>query len=266
MNIRLQRSVPVLLALALAGGAGSALRAQIPGMPLFTNPRYATGLRVHADIGQPTDQGTQPGDLTVVQGGVTFALGPVGIGASVGALRNDVKSLSTCNTSTGTNCNTNSKLTASALAQLRVAGGGESSWSLSLFGGASTDLTAYDALDCSSFTGAALTYCQAKRDSMTVKQLTIPVGAAIGLHIPLGIASLNLWGAPRVNITKFVNCPSSNTSLCSTSSSQFRWAAGADLPIFRVLSVRAAFDSGKVGSQTVSFWGVGASIGIGGMR
>ena len=133
-----------------------ALRAQVPGMPLFTNPRYATGLRIHADIGQPTSKSTSLGDLTVIQGGASLALGPIGLGASLGTLRSNVKSLSTCNTSTGANCNVNTKLTASALAQLRVMGGGLNPLSLSLFGGASTDLTAYDALDCSSFTAATI--------------------------------------------------------------------------------------------------------------
>lgn len=264
MRIRLQRSIQALAVLVLASGAGSALTAQVPGMPLFTNPRYATGLRLHADFGQPTDKGTSLGNLTVVQAGASFVLGPVGVGANVGTLRDDVKNLSTCNTSTGANCNTKSKLTASALAQIRVMGGGESSWSLSLFGGASTDLTAYDALSCTGLTGAALTYCTAKRDSLTVKQITIPVGAAIGLHIPLGIASLNLWGAPRFNLTKFASC----VGTCPASGSgKFRWAVGADFPIFRILSVRAAYDTGKdFNDQTTSVWGVGASIGIGGMR
>ena len=46
----------------------------------------------------------------------------------------------------------------------------------------------------------------------------------------------------------------------------FRWAVGADVPIFGLLSVRAAYDSGSKSGVTTSFWGVGASIGIGGMR
>jgi hypothetical protein len=249
----------MVLALAALAGAGAELRAQIPGMPLFTNPRYGTGVRLHADVGQATEAGTSLGDLTVVQGGVTLAVGPVGLGANVGAKRNDLESASEgC-----ANCDPETAVTASALAQIRIAGGGRSNLSLSLFGGASLDVKAYDFADLT----------DAQRDTLEAlgiigdgsRLLTIPVGAAVGLRIPLGLASLNLWGAPRVNISKLVNCPTGSTA-CDESESKFRWAVGADLPIFRVISVRAAYDSGKIGDQTVSFWGVGASIGIGGMR
>lgn len=244
-----------------------ALQAQVPGMPLFTNPRYATGLRLHADIGQPTDKGTSLGDLTVIQGGANFVLGPIGIDASVGTLRDNIKNLSTCNTTTGANCNTNSKITASGLAQLRVMGGGPSNLSLSVFGGVSTDLTAYDALDCSSFTTTTtptLAQCQAQKAAMTVKQLNIPVGAALGLKIPLGLASLSLWGSARENFTSFANC---NGTCPSAGSGKVRFAFGADIPIFSILSLRAAYDTGKdFNDNTTSVWGVGASIGLGGMR
>ncbi len=260
MNAFKRMTIVALVSVAVV----PALRAQVPGMPLFTNPRYATGLRVHADIGQPTDKGTSLGDLTVIQGGANFVLGPIGLDASVGTLRNTVKSLQTCNTTTGVNCNANSKVTASALAQLRIMGGGPSNLSLSIFGGASTDLTAYDALNCTGLTGAALTYCTAKRDSMTVKQLTIPVGAALGIRIPLGLASLNVWGSARENFTSFANC----VGTCpSAGSGKVRFAFGADFPIFHILSVRAAYDTGKdFTDQTTTVWGVGASIGLGGMR
>lgn len=252
----IKRAGSALVVFVLAGGAGASLMAQIPGMPLFTNPRYATGVRVHADIGQPTDQGTNLGDLTVLQGGVTFALGPVGLGANVGARRNDLENAS----SNCSNCDPETAVTASALAQIRVAGGGRSNLSLSLFGGGSMDLKAYE------FAGLT----QAQKDSLAAagligdgtKVLTIPLGVAVGLRIPLGLASLNLWGAPRMNLTRFSDCPGT----CPDGESDFRWAVGADLPIFRVLSVRAAYDSGKIAGETVSVWGVGASIGIGGMR
>jgi len=241
-----------------------AAAAQIPGMPLFTNPRYATGLRLHADIGQPTDQGTSLGDLTVIQGGVTFALGPIGIGANVGAKRNDINSAlnNTCST-----CSTQTAVTASALGQLRVLGGGRSMWSVSAFAGASMDLNAYDyaSLNLTAQQTAQLQALGIIGDGS--KLLTIPLGAAIGLHVPLGFGGLNLWGAPRVNISKYVNCPTGSPA-CSGSDSQFRWAVGADFPILHVLSIRAAFDSGKDGAtgKTASVWGIGASIGLGGMR
>jgi hypothetical protein len=79
---------------AMAAGVAATAQAQIQGMPLFTNPRYATGVRVHADLGLPTDKNVGLGNYSVLQGGVTFALGPVGIGANVGATRNDFKNIS----------------------------------------------------------------------------------------------------------------------------------------------------------------------------
>lgn len=235
-----------MAAVVLCSAGAGTVAAQIPGMPLFTNPRYGTGVRVHADIGQPTDKATG-GDLTVVQAGVSLALGPVGLGANVGSLRSDLENVSGC-TSTPTLACEDSKVTASALAQIRIAGAGNSNLSLSIFGGASTDITAYDIAGVEQ-----------------PRVLTMPVGLAVGLRIPIGLGSLNLWGAPRFNISKLTGCVAGDPS-CDGTESDFRWAAGADFPIFRILSVRAAYDSGKIGGQTVSYWGVGASIGIGGMR
>ncbi|HTT68713.1 MAG TPA: hypothetical protein VMF70_11830 [Gemmatimonadales bacterium] len=235
----------------LAAGAASRAQAQIQGMPLFTNPRYATGFRVHADLGLPTDTKVGLGDYSVIQGGVTFALGPVGLGANVGATRNDFKNISN---GTGGTVGAQTKITASALAQLRVYGGGASPFALSLFGGASMDVQAYQ------FSGLA--------DSIKTqlggnsKVLTIPVGAALGIKLPLVIVNPNLWAAPRLNFTKLINCGTT----CPSSKSEFRWAVGLDVPIFRIISVRAAFDSGKLYGTTVNNFGVGASIGIGGMR
>ena len=59
--------------------------------------------------------------------------------------------------------------------------------------------------------------------------------------------------------------------ICPENESNFRWAVGADLPIFSILSVRASFDSGKIRNAagqdvTYNYWGIGASIGLGGMR
>ncbi|HEY2806433.1 MAG TPA: hypothetical protein VGI92_11310 [Gemmatimonadales bacterium] len=261
-----------LVAALAALAAAPQLAAQVPGMPLFTNPRIATGFRVHADYGMPTKKDPSGADLSVFQGGLGFVLGPVGIDANIGSLRSNLKGIQACQSNpSGSGCNANSKVTASALAQIKVMGGGRSNLSLSIFGGGSMDLTAYDALDCSSFTGLNLTICQAQRDQHAAKQLTIPVGAALGLRIPLGFGSLNLWGAPRMSITKFVNCPAGQTGPCDAKSqSNFRWALGADFPILRVLSIRAAYESGKEGptgaTVTTSNWGIGASLGIGGMR
>ncbi len=240
---------------ALTAGAAATAQAQIQGMPLFTNPRFATGFRVHADLGLPTDKATSLGDYNVVQGGVTFALGPVGIGANLGATRDDFKAMNSSDSLLGTQ----TKVTASALAQIKVYGGGLSPWAVSIFGGASYDINGFDFANISSLP-------QAVQDSIknrNPKVLTVPVGAAIGLKLPLVIVTPNLWGSARLNMTKTVNCPSGQT--CS-SDSNFRWAVGLDVPILRILSVRAAYDSGKLAGQTVSNFGVGASIGIGGVR
>jgi len=250
------------LALALAALAiVPALQAQIPGMPLFTNPRYGTGFRVNADWGQPVDAANS---ARVIEGGVSLAVGPVGLSANVGTLQSDLKSTQTCISNPTLNCS-NQHISASALAQLRVMGGGRSNVSLSLFGGAATDITAADVLNCSSLPAIQQPTCNALSAQFATKQLTIPLGAAVGLRIPLGLASLNLWGAPRYSLTKFIGCSAGNT-LCDTSDGKFRWAVGADFPILKIISIRAAYDSGKIGNTTVSYWGLGASIGIGGVR
>jgi hypothetical protein len=238
---------------ALAAGAAGTARAQIQGMPLFTNPRYATGVRVHADLGLPTDKNVGLGDYSVIQGGVTFALGPVGIGANVGATRNDFSAIQK---PSGGNLGTETKVTASALLQLRVYGGGVSPFSLSLFGGASMDVKAY------SFAGLPDSIKNQLGGSSKV--VTIPAGVALGIKLPLVVVNPNLWGSARMNFTKIINCPSGVT--CPSTDSKFRWAIGLDVPIFSILSVRAAYDSGKLGNQTVNNFGVGASIGLGGMR
>jgi len=244
-----KRASTALLALVLAGGAGASLMAQIPGMPLFTNPRYGTGLRVHADAGKPTD--TDNADLMVLQAGVSLAIGPIGLNANVGTTKTTLDAAQGCIESPTIDC-ASSRATASALAQLRVWGGGRNNLSLSVFGGGSMDFDAGDAL---------------AGGPVPNKELHIPVGAALGLHVPLGLGSLNLWGAPRYNLTRFVNC----SGTCPTNpDGTFGWAVGADLPIFRVFSIRAAYDSHQekngTTTTTVNVIGVGASFGIGGMR
>jgi hypothetical protein len=241
------------LVVGLLGFAAQA-SAQIPGMPLFTNPRYGTGLRVHADVGQPTEAGTSLGDLTVVQAGASLALGPIGLNAMVGMLRDDLSEAQTCVDHPDLDCKDNT-VSASVLGQLRIAGGGRSSLSLSLFGGAAMTVKAAEFADLTDAQKAELGIVDAK-------ELTVPVGVAVGLRIPLGLASLNLWGAPRMSLTRWVNC----AAICPENESNFRWAVGADLPILRIFSIRAAYDSGKIEDETVSYWGIGASIGIGGMR
>ncbi len=259
---RMHRAMMALLFGALGAGVTSEAHAQIQGMPLFTNPRYATGVRVHADLGLPADKNTSLGDYTVVQGGVTFALGPVGLGANVGATRDDFGILKSGIDSA--NVGTQTKVTASALAQLRLAGGGTNPLSFSIFGGASMDINGFDLANLGSLPAAI----QDSIKSANPKMLTIPAGAALGLKLPLVIITPNVWGSARLNLRRVLNCPAGMS--CSTDS-QFRWAVGVDIPIFSIISVRAAFDSGKLKSptgetQTVNYFGVGASIGLGGMR
>ncbi len=252
---RIHRAAAALAIGVLAAGWAATAQAQIAGMPLYTNPRVGTGIRIHADIGQPTEKGTSIGDATVVQGGVTLALGPVGIGANVGMTNNAFKTV-TSGTSSA-NMGTETKVTASALIQLRAMGGGLNPLSLSLFGGASYDLSAYNFANISSLPQAI----QDSIKSANPKTLLLPVGVAIGLKLP--ILGLSVWGAPRMNFVNVVNCPSGASC---PGKSDFRWAVGADLPILGILSIRGAYDSGKYAGQTVSYWGVGASIGLGGMR
>lgn len=238
------RTGSLLLVLVMAGGARATLGAQNYGVPLFTNPRISTGVRLHADAGRPSESLNNQ-DLTVVQGGVSFVIGPVGISAAAAA---NLRQVDQC-ASNQANCDINTQVSAGALALIKVFGGGQKPVSVSLFGGASTDLNAIDYLGV-----------------QQPKQLNIPLGVAIGYRIPLGVASLNVWGAPRINLTRFANCTAQQT-ICDESESNFRWAVGADLPVFKVISVRAAFDGGKVyGGESVNFMGVGVSLGFGGMR
>jgi len=252
--------VGVALMAGLLGFAAQAT-AQIPGMPLFTNPRYGTGLRFHVDMGQSADSGTAITASTVIQGGASLALGPVGINAMVGTLKSDLTETTQCVQHPDVYDCEDQTVSGAALAQIRLAGGRRSNLSLSVFGGAAMDVKAAD------FAGIPDTV-KALLGIVDGKQLTIPVGVSVGLRIPLGLASLNLWGAPRLNLTRWVNC----TGTCPEGTQNFRWAVGADLPIFRILSIRAAYDSGKIRNnvteqnETYSYWGIGASIGIGGMR
>lgn len=255
---RMHRAGMAVVVGALALGAAATAQAQIQGMPLFTNPRVGTGIRIHADLGLPTAKpdsvvaGIQ--NYSVIQGGVMVALGRLGIGANVGATRNDFKTFTSGASSY--NVGPQTKVTASVLAQLRVAGGGASPLALSIFGGASTDISAY------SFSGLPDSIKSQLGGSSKV--LTVPAGVALGLRLPLVIINPTVWGSGRMNFTKILNCPSGSS--CPSQKGEFRWAVGADIPLFSIISLRAAFESGKLLGQTVSNFGVGASIGLGGMR
>jgi hypothetical protein len=244
---RITRVRSAALALAFAAAATPAV-AQIPGMPLFTNPRMATGIRVHADFGQPTDMPTGV-DQTVLQGGLGLVIGPLGLDANVGTTKTTATAASGCIESPTISC-ADSRLTASLLAQLKIYGGGQRNLSVSIFGGGSVD---FDTSDVSS--GSV---------NPQNKLVTIPVGVAVGLRVPLPIlSSLNLWAAPRYDLYRFANC----SGACPPNpESSFGWAVGADMPLFRVLSIRAAYDNREVGGATLKSFGVGASFGFGGMR
>lgn len=238
-------------ALALALFSAAPAMAQIPGMPLFTNPRFATGFRIHADMGLPTNSDPN-GSTKVVQGGANFVLGPVGLEANVGATLNSVNSTNSCSSlATATQACFQNHYTVSALAQLKLYGGGMSNLTISGFGGASVDI------DSASMANGLTTGAQ------NPKQINIPVGVAVGYRIPLGLASLNVWAAPRYNFTRFSGCTG-----CTNPDPYFGWAVGADIPVFRILSIRAAYDSKKPkgATESINSFGVGASIGVGGMR
>jgi hypothetical protein len=94
MTGRMRVAVAVVTGLV---GFAAAASAQITGMPLFTNPRYGTGLRVHADFGRPTKSNTAAlEDLTVIQAGASLALGPIGINAMVGMPRTQIGTAQGC--------------------------------------------------------------------------------------------------------------------------------------------------------------------------
>jgi len=236
-------------------GFAAAASAQIPGMPLFTNPRYGTGIRVHADLGQATGSGSLGNNNTVVQGGVTFALGPIGIGANIGTNFRRAQTLAGGSDTVGVNDN----FSGSALAQLRLIGGGANPLAFSIFGGATGDITAQE---------VALASVHYKYPRL----MNFPVGAALGYHVPLGMLTVNVWGSGRMVYTKYVNCPSTDptglgfNTWCNATQHDFRWAVGLDLPFLSVLSLRAAYDGGKMMGVKFNTWGVGASIGFGGMR
>lgn len=239
MTGRMRVAVAIVAGLV---GFATAASAQITGMPLFTNPHYGSGFRVIADYGRPTKSDAGLGDLSVVSAGVSLSLGGLGINATVGVPRTQLSSVQGCIESQTVSC-ADHKISAAVLAQLRLMGGGANPLALSVFGGAAMDVVGYDLAV----------------QGWDNKMLNIPIGASLGFHTPFG---LNIWGAPRINLTRWVNC----TGTCPDGMSKFRWAVGADMPILKIFSVRAAFDSGKYGTETVSYWGVGASVGIGGMR
>ena len=253
------------LALALTALAMvPAAQAQIPGMPLFTNPRYGTGFRIHADMGTQVSSDTKFAfsSAQVYQGGVTFAIGPVGLAANVGMTKNDFQGIAACNGSVN-NCDPETKATGSALAQIRLVGGGHQNGALSVFGGVSSDFSGYDSPQfLANCTGNGGFIPQATCDSLTAKVMTIPLGASAGFKL----GPISIWGAPRYVFYRARNCGTAALALCNNRQGEFRYAVGADLPILGVLAIRAAYDGGKFQGENENRLGLGASIGLGGVH
>ena len=253
-----------LTAALVTVAAASAATAQIPGMPLFTNPRYGSGFRIHADMGMDVNGDTKYSFAAaqVYQGGITFAIGPVGIGANVGVTKNDFQGITQCQGGANT-CNPQTKATGSALAQLRLVGGGHQNGALSVFGGISADFSGYDSPEFQAYCPPGGFIPQATCDSLGVKILTIPVGVAVGFKLGPAV----VWGAPRYVFYKATNCTAAvQATLCDDKQNEFRYAVGADLPIFGVVAIRAAFDGGKFQGQNANRVGLGASVGFGGVH
>ena len=260
MHRALRLTLRAAMAMAAVLVAAPAVMAQIPGMPLYTNPRYGSGVRVHADVGNSSEPSIakQTGQV-----GVSLALGPVGFSASVGTTTENLSSISTCSSHPSADCS-RKKISASALGQFRVLGDGNSMVTVAIFGGVGTDLSMSDALDCSQYTGLSATVCNIDKKNNSAKRLTIPVGASISAHIPLLITSVNVWGAPRYSFNTMMNCP--DGANCGGNGGDVRVAVGADMPILGLFALRAAYDMGKVGGKDANFWGLGASIGFGGVH
>lgn len=224
----------VTAALALVAAAASAAQAQNYGMPMFTNPSFGSGIRLHVDAGRPS-KSLNSVSLTTVQAGVSFALGPVGISALAAGNFNDIKG---CTSGGAIDCS-NTYFSGAAQAQLRIMGGGRNPLALSLFGGAGTDFSSYE---------VALNV-----DAPHL--LSIPVGGAIGFKA----GPLHLWGAPRYNFYKWVSC---GGTCPDASKGTFRYAVGVNLPV-GPLGIRAAYDGGKLFGETIGFFGLGVSLGVG---
>jgi hypothetical protein len=242
------RTASILAVLGTA--AGAVAEAQIPIMPLFVNPRYTSGFRVHVDVAETTDS-LDLGNIAVVQAGATFAIGPVGMAANVGSSKADLAGLQACQANPNDPACGDKKVTLSALAQLRVAGGGVNPLALSIFGGASLDLNGWEAA------GSSLP--QSLQDSLGVKILTIPVGVSVGYKL----GPLTVWGAPRYVFRKGSNCGSTP---CPANDNGFAWSVGADLPLLGILAVRGAYNSGQINGETLNSVGLGASVGFGGVH
>jgi hypothetical protein len=240
----MNRITRTVLATAFLGSAvAAAASAQNIGMPLFSNPRYGSGIRLHLDAGRPSED-LQNADVTTVQGGVSFALGAVGISAYVAGNITDLNTVSTgCGGTNAIACS-QTYFSGAALANLRLYGGGTNPAAISVFGGVGTD---FSSLELGGVIGSV------------PKQLTIPVGAALGYHL----GPLVIWGAPRYNLYKLTSCDEAvlGAGACETTN-DFRYAVGVSIPL-GPLGIRAAYDGGKLNGVDRNFIGVGVSLGLG---
>ena len=233
MKATKRTALAAVLAAATSVGVASA---QNVGMPLFANPHYGTGVRIHVDAGQPADevQGTLT-DQTTVQGGVSFSLARFGIQVLAAGNYADVQNCQAQNV----DCS-QSYFSGALLAGLRLSGGGTNPLALAVFGGASTDLSSVEIA----------------QGTDAPKLLSIPVGVSVGYKLGM----LRIWGAPRYNFYKFANC--NGNCPPEESDSDFRWSAGVMLPLGPI-GIRAAYDAGKIFGVKQEYWGLGVSLGLG---
>lgn len=236
----MKRFSRVMLAAGLLATVTAAAQAQNYGMPVFTNPLWGGGIRLHVDAGQVSEEASAAlTDQTTVQGGISFAASSFALQALVAGNWADIQA---CNSQSTFDCS-QSTVSGSVLGALRLLGGGSQSMALAVFGGVGTDITTLE------LAGGV----------ESPKLLNIPVGVSIGAKL----GPLMVWGAPRYNFTQWTSCDAAQWgTLCDEKGQDFRWAVGATLPL-GPFGIRAAYDGGKIDGEDRNFIGVGVSLGFG---
>jgi hypothetical protein len=237
----MKRFTRAMLAAGLLATRTAAAQAQNYGMPVFTNPLFGGGIRLHVDAGQASDEASAAlTDQTTVQGGISFSASSFALQALVAGNWGDIQN---CNSSTATIDCSQTTVSGSVLGAFRLLGGGSQSMALAVFGGVGTDIRTVDL-------GTGVD---------APRLLTIPVGVSIGARL----GPLMVWGAPRYNVTRWTSCDSAQWgTLCDEKGQDFRWAVGVALPL-GPFGIRAAYDGGKIDGQDRSFIGLGVSLGLG---
>jgi len=235
----MKRYTRVLLAAGLLAAATTTARAQNLGMPLFTNPMWTGGVRIHVDAGQASDNAQAAlTNETAVQGGVSLAFSQFALQALVASNWADIQ-----NCQSGTIQCSQAYVSGALLGALRLMGGGHQSMALAAFAGVGTDFSTIEV----------------SQGVNGPKRLNIPLGVTIGAKL----GPLYVWGAPRYNLSRYTNCDSNTFgTLCDEKGTDFRWAAGVTLPI-GPFGIRAAYDGGKLNGENKNFIGLGVSLGLG---